>query len=411
MRDGRRWMAGAAALTMLATLPGAAAPQAGGARTTLPMAGAWGYAPAGPGDQDQALPPGTYRYRARLTQSGSGVVLTFSNAEGDRPITIASAAIGEAAGDEGVAIRAGSLRPVTFAGAAGAELPVGRAVLSDAAAMRAATGRDVIVSVTFATPTRPSRTNLGLPMAFAGGLSRDGGGDAGQFERIQARAYLSLITVQRPAAACTIVAFGDSITDGYLALSPKVRGWPGRLAERLAKLPPAQACGVVNMGVSGNRVLGNGRGVSALDRFWRDVASVPGVTHVVLLEGINDIGSGGNGNNPVVTPDMLIAGYRQFVARAHALGIKVVGATITPALGAGYMSDDKERTRSAVNAFIRTGGLFDAVVDFDAAVRDPAQPARIRAAFDPGDHLHPNDAGLAAMGDAVPLSIFAPGRR
>ncbi|EJU11001.1 GDSL family lipase [Sphingomonas sp. LH128] len=148
--------------------------------------------------------------------------------------------------------------------------------------------------------------------------------------------------------------------------------------------------------------------VSVLDRFWRDLASVPNVTHVILLEGINDISAGSDEGPGAVKPDDLIHGYRQFVARAHALGIKVIGGTMTPALRAGYMSPMKEQTRMAVNAAIRNDRIFDGVVDFEAAVRNPAMPAELRPEFDPGDHLHPNDAGLRATGDAVNLTLLTP---
>jgi lysophospholipase L1-like esterase len=371
--------------------------------TPARWSGAWGYAPAGPDEGNQPLPPGTYHYRATLTQAGSAVRLTFSNQEGDAPLSIAGASIGMAAGASGLEADPASVRPLRFSGARGAALPIGRAIVSDAQPFAARVGQDVIVSVSFSTSTRPGRTNLGLPMGFAP--------VQGAIEPLQARAYLSLISVQDAPARCTIVAFGDSITDGFLAASPRTRGWPGRLAERLATRPADKRCGVVNMGVSGNRMLRDGRGVAALDRFWRDVASVPGVSHVILLEGINDIGMGGGNGNPAVTPDMLIDSYRQFIARGHSLGIRVIGGTITPALSAGYMSPEKDRTRQAVNRFIRTSGEFDGVIDFDAAVRDPARPLELRKAFDPGDHLHPNDAGYKAMGDAIDLSLFAPGGR
>ena len=399
----KAYRTGLVALAALLTT-GAAPPTFAAARE---WSGGWGYAPANAGEQDAVRPPGTYRYRVRMTQAGSALMLTFSNAEGRDAVTIAGASIGVAAEDGGVAVRPGTARIVTFSGASGAAMPVGRAILSDAIEMPAEVGQDMIVSVTFSTPTRPARTNLGLPMAFAPGLARDDLPDVGRFETIQARAYLSLVSVRDPKAKCTIVAFGDSITDGYLALSTETRGWPGRLAERLAALPPERRCGVVNMGISGNRMIDGGRGQPALDRFWRDVASVPGVSHIILMEGINDIGNSAEGGKPL-DPAALPIAYRQFVARAHALGIRVIGATMTPAMGAAYMSAAKERLRAAANAHIRESGLFDGVVDFDAAVRDRDDAARLRGAFDPGDHLHPNDAGLRAMGNAVDLSLFAP---
>lgn len=371
------------------------------AASTLPTwAGAWGYAPADSAPNEPEQPAGTYRYRVRLSQAGDAMQLTLSNAEGDRPLAVSSMTIASPSGPAGTEIGANPVQAIRFSGSQSVTLPRGETLISDPVNAPFRLGQDVIVSVTLATPSRPGRTNLGIEMAFA----PTGANSA--FAPIKVRPYLSLVSVRSAAAPCTVVAFGDSITDGYLALSTQTRGWPGRLAERFAGLPAARRCGVVNMGISGNRVLKPGRATSALDRFWRDVASVPNVTHVIFLEGINDIGNAPESGPDALTPEHLLFGYRQFVARAHALGIKVIGATLTPALRAGYMSPAKEKTRQAVNAAIRSGKIFDGVVDFDAAVRDPAKPADLRAAFDPGDHLHPNDAGLRAMGDAVSLDLF-----
>lgn len=389
-------------LTYLAALCGAALLTTP-AHAAPTWAGAWGYAPADSGAAEPVQPAGTYRYRVRLTQAGDAMQLTFSNAEGDRPLAIAGVSIASPSGPVGTEIGANPVHPIRFSGQPAAALPKGHTVVSDPIIAPFHDGQDVIVSVTFSTPTRPARTNLGLEMAFAP-ISTG----TPVFAPIQARSYLSLVSVRTAQAPCTVVAFGDSITDGFLGLSPQTRGWPGRLAERMAALPAARRCSVVNMGVSGNRVLREGRGVSALDRFWRDVASVPNVTHVIFLEGINDIGAGANEGADAVTPDDLIRGYRQFVTRAHALGIKVIGGTMTPALHAGYMSPVKDQTRMAVNAAIRNDRIFDGVVDFEAAVRNPAVPTDLRPEFDPGDHLHPNDAGLRAMGDAVNLTLLAP---
>lgn len=376
------------------------------AQNAAVWAGAWGYAPADSGAGEPQQPAGTYRYRVRLSQAGNALQLTFSNAEGDAALAIAQVTVASPLGATGTEPRGETVHPIAFGGRPGIALPRGRAVVSDPLVLPLMNAQDVIVSVTFSTPTRPSRTNLGLEMAFA--PSATGGAAPAVFTPIQARSYLSLVSVRAPAAPCTVVAFGDSITDGFLGLSAQTRGWPGRLAERMAQLPAARRCSVVNMGISGNRVLRAGRATSALDRFWRDVASVPNVTHVIFLEGINDIGAGKDQGADAVRPEDLLHGYRQFVARTHALGIKVIGGTITPALRAGYMSPAKETTRQAVNTAIRTGKLFDGVVDFDAAVRNPAAPADLRPDFDPGDHLHPNDAGLRAMGDAVNLSLLVP---
>jgi lysophospholipase L1-like esterase len=220
-----------------------------------------------------------------------------------------------------------------------------------------------------------------------------------------------------------VVAFGDSITDGDGSTVDADRNWPSALARRLNKRASAGAAiAIVNEGIAGNRLLSDGfgikgLGISALARFDRDVLAIPGVTHVVLLEGVNDLGFPGArlGDQPLGGPgetrtvEDLIGAYQQLISRAQAHGVKVVGATLTPFEGAtfeGYYSDAKERARQRVNAWIRTSGAFDGVIDFDAAVRDKDQPGRMQARYASPDHLHPNDEGYQAMADAIDLSLF-----
>jgi lysophospholipase L1-like esterase len=212
--------------------------------------------------------------------------------------------------------------------------------------------------------------------------------------------WLAGVDVLAPPDAGLIVALGDSITDGIRSTPDTDHTWPACLAARLA----ARNISVGNMGISGNKVLRDGAGVSAVARFDRDVLSQSGVKWVMLLEGINDIGTGRPGDP--VTVDDLTGAYEQMIEEAHTHGIKVIGCTLTPFLGAPYKREPGEPIRVGVNNWIRTSGKFDAVVDFDKAVRDPQDPTRVRADFDPGDHLHPNDAGYQAMADAVDLSIF-----
>jgi len=205
------------------------------------------------------------------------------------------------------------------------------------------------------------------------------------------------------------VAFGDSITDGVGATPDTDRAWPALLAAKLAGGRAAGPLGVVNTGLSGNRLLRPGFGVSALARFDRDVLAQAGVRWMTVLLGINDItfpAVPGAAPSEAVTADDLIWGLRQIIERAHRHGIKVAGATIMPVEGVNTYTEAGEVIRQAVNRWIRTSKTFDAVIDFDAAVRDPSHPGRLRADFDPGDHVHPNDAGNAAMAAAIDAAIF-----
>jgi lysophospholipase L1-like esterase len=214
---------------------------------------------------------------------------------------------------------------------------------------------------------------------------------------------LSRVEVTAASGAGAVVAFGDSITDGARSTADANSRWPDYLARRLAARQ-GPAIGVLNAGISGNQVLGDGAGASALARFDRDVLMQTGVTHVIIMEGINDIGIARA--NPTPSADDLIAGHKQLIARAHARGLKVYGATLTPFEGAGYWTAEGEAKRQALNQWIRTSGAYDAVIDFDQVTRDPAAPTKFLPAYDSGDHLHPGDAGYKAMGEAVDLKLF-----
>lgn len=211
------------------------------------------------------------------------------------------------------------------------------------------------------------------------------------------------------------MAFGDSITDGARSTVDANRRWPNILSNRLQAR--RQPLAVVDAGIGGNRILHDAVpatprfGVNALARFERDVLAVPGLRYVIVLEGINDLGHAGSSAPPseAVTADDLIAGLKQLIERAHEKGVKIIGGTITPFEGTvfpGYYTPEKELKRQAINAWIRTSGAFDGVVDFEKAVRDPAAPGRILPAYDGGDRLHPGDAGYQAMGEAVDLRLF-----
>jgi lysophospholipase L1-like esterase len=236
---------------------------------------------------------------------------------------------------------------------------------------------------------------------------------------MQARAFISGVEVETSRPGKTIVAFGDSITDGVGSTVNADRRWPDLLADRLIARKGRIDWGVVNMGISGNRVLNDGAGQSALTRLDRDVLAVPGAAYVIVFEGVNDLGiSYGHFTGPraaafkslatsaPVTAEQMIAGYRQIIARAHGRGLKVIGATIAPYEGAAYYSEEGEAVREAINQWIRTGGAFDGVLDFDAALRDPADPKRIATPLQAGDHLHGSDAGYEAIAHSIDLALF-----
>lgn len=254
----------------------------------------------------------------------------------------------------------------------------------------------------------PSTTVAGAA-AFLAGFAAEGAQDTA-FQPQKIRPFVSLIAVGNSSPACTIVAFGDSITEGARGNRSDWRGWPGELAQRLVEARSAQSCGVVNMGISGNRLLAEERGTAGVDRFDRDVASVPGASHLILLEGINDLWrSALPGERPVGASD-LEDGYRRLIAAAHGRGMKIYGATLTPGDGSKYLTPAMEQIRQQVNLWIRTSGAFDGVIDFEKAVADDGSPPHLRPDFDSGDHLHPSDNGYRAMGRAIPLSLFAPSK-
>ena len=362
--------------------------------------------PANPAPGSSGFKNQTVRMIARTSIGGQRVRIKVENAFGAPPVTVGAAHIALRSKDS--AIVEGSDRALTFNGKAGVILSPGVVRISDPVDLKVPALTDVAVSLYFPEETgTPTSHGTGLHTTY---ISQEG--DAtGQPVMTGAGTsaayyYLAAIDVEAPADAATLVTFGDSITDGTRSTVNTDHSWPSLLAVRLAHNKATSMIGVANMGISGNRVLYDGAGVSALGRFDRDVLSQSGVKWVMLLEGINDIGRVGTPTPEAPTADDLIAAYRQFIDLAHTHGIKVIGCTLTPYEGAGYSREPGEAIREAVNTFIRTGGAFDAVVDFEAATRDSANPKRIRPAFDPGDHLHPNDDGYQAMADSVDLSIF-----
>jgi lysophospholipase L1-like esterase len=228
---------------------------------------------------------------------------------------------------------------------------------------------------------------------------------------------LAEVEVEAPSGAAAIVAFGDSITDGHGVLANRNTRWPDLLAERLLAAPATRRIGMLNLGIGGNRLLLDGLGPNALARFDRDVLSQPRADTVIVMMGINDLGWPGTilvpKGEPAPSAEDVIAGYQQLIARAHEHGMTILGATLTPFEDTfhghplfGYYNEEKEAKRAAVNQWIRTSGQFDGVIDFDAAARDPAIPKLIKAEYDSGDHLHPQDVGYNAMADSIDLKLL-----
>jgi lysophospholipase L1-like esterase len=220
------------------------------------------------------------------------------------------------------------------------------------------------------------------------------------------RFFLSGVDVLADKNTKAVVTLGDSITDGYNSTVDANNRWPDQLAERLSDAPRNRKLAVVNEGISGNRVLNNVVGPNGLSRFDRDIVAQTGVTFVTVLLGINDIGFSAFLPAQAVSADQIINGYRQLIDRAHAKCVKIIGATLTPFEGAGYYTEEGEAKRQIVNDFIRNSGEFDAVIDFDLAIRDPEHTKQMLLEYDSGDHLHPSDAGYDAMANSIDLKIF-----
>ncbi|GAB3412281.1 SGNH/GDSL hydrolase family protein [Flindersiella endophytica] len=328
---------------------------------------------------------------------GTGLRVRLSNALGDQAVTFGSVYVGVQ--QEAAALVPGSNRRVTFGGRSSVTVAAGDAVLSDPLPGYVRPAQRLAVSVYLQGAsgklTAHNRTMQHTYKSTAGDHAASESASAYQTQSA-VWFWLDAVVVTAPAGVSTVAALGDSITSGVGSQVNANHRWTDYLNERLLQLPVPRRLAVANEGISANRVLKDGVGRSAQNRLGQDVLHKPGVRTVILFEGVNDIGAGASAAE-------LIAAYRNLVAAAHAAGRCLVGATITPFGGSIFDGDDSEAVRQEVNAFIRGSGEFDAVLDFDAATRDPADPARLLPAYS-ADGLHLSDAGYAAIANSVDLS-------
>ena len=344
----------------------------------------------------------TVRNLVHTSIGGSASRISLSNVFGDRTLTFDSVYVGVQ--DSGAALVPGSNRKVTFSGQPSVTVPAGAEVLSDPVSTTLPADTTIAVSVHVVGASGAlTGHNFTAQTSYASAAGDNAADESGTpFTQTVSRWYwVDAVVVDAPKQVDTVAFLGDSITDGVGSTTNANHRYPDYVADRLASRPLVQRFGIMNEGISGNRVLVDSAGVSVQARFDRDVLSQPDVATVIVMEGINDIGNG-----TATSPDQLIAAYRQLIARAHAKDVCIIGATMTPFEGAGYYSEAKEQIRAAVNEFIRTSGEYDGIVDFDAATRDPNNPKRFLPAYDRGDHLHPSDAGYQAMANALDLSLL-----
>ena len=401
-------------------LAGCAWPQAGHRTAVKAQAwvATWGSSQQIPEPQN-ALPAddlrdATVRQIFHLSVGGQSLRVHLSNAFGTEALHFTSVHIARPLSPSSAEIDPKSDRPLTFAGSAEVTVPPGAEFVSDPLEYAVPALSDL--AVTFHLDAPPAR-ETGHPGSRA--TSYYVHGDAVSAAKLIEPSHVdhwyqvSEIDVEASPRAASVVALGDSITDGHGATTNGNDRWTDVLAEQLQGARKTRNIGVSNQGIGGNHLLTDGLGPNVLARFDRDVLAPAGVRWVIVFEGVNDLG--GLARDGEVSPaehaalvSRVLAAYQQIVVRAHAHGLRVYGATITPYVGSNYYHPGplSEADRQAVNQWIRAAGHFDAVVDFDSVLRDPAHPDRLLPAYDCGDHLHPSPAGYKAMGDTIPLALF-----
>ncbi|HTH52373.1 MAG TPA: SGNH/GDSL hydrolase family protein [Edaphobacter sp.] len=350
----------------------------------------------------------TFREIVHTSVGGDTSRIILTNEFGQAPLTIQSAYI--ALRTKGDQIDAATAHPVTFGGRTSITIPAGALAVSDPTGLKLPAMSDVAVSFVLPAQPIPEATAHGFADAtsYTAPGSVSGAPSLENAAEITNWPFFKGIDVSADDKSGAVVTFGDSITDGAHSTRDTNQRWPDVLARRLQADKKTQKLGVLNEGIGGNRVLHDNTGPSALARFDRDVLAQTGVKYLVILESINDIGHAQDPVKPydIVSAEDLIQGLSQLATRAHAHGIKVYGATLTPYVGAKYASPAGEQIRQAVNQWIRTSNQLDGFIDFDKATQDPSNPAIFASTADSGDHLHPSDAGYKAMGDAIDLKLF-----
>jgi len=371
-------------------------------------------------DAEDSLPineleDATLRQIVHMSIGGSGLRVQLSNRFGTAPLHFTAVHIARPVAANSAKIVAGTDRALTFSGAPDVTIPAGADYLSDPVAIPVAPLSDLAITLHL---DLPPPTQTGHPGSRATSYLVHGNlvsaADLLNAREFDHWYFISAVDVRAPSEGGAVVILGDSITDGHAATTNGNDRWPDALARRLQADPATKMLGVLNQGIGGNRLLLNQTGPNALARFDYDVLAQAGVRYLIVLEGINDLGMlTRDAEVPQAEHDTLvhgiIAAYEQIIARAHTHGIKVFGGTIMPDGGCTYYHPGprNEADRQAINKWIRERGHFDAVIDFDKAMRDPQHPDRLLPAYDSGDHIHPSPAGYKAMAAAVPLSLFS----